>query len=339
MSQTSEGVQWRERALELRRAQIVDAMAVLAGEHGYTNVSVACLCARAGVSRGCFYELFDSREACLLAVLDEGHRQLSVVISQAFERTDDWLEGGRLALVALLRFFDSEPLLTRTCVVESLAAGPRALKRRERHTAAVTRQILEHWGELAPQEPHPHTNTGVMASLLGVIQNHLVAGRQEPLTSLLGPLVGLLIAPYLDAGTVAAEVERCGALADGLIESQAQIAPEAPLVKVPQMLLNPRAYRARACLRYLAENPGASNGETARAIGVLSHAQISRLLGRMADADLLLKREGRPGQSNAWELTERGRWLVRALQFSPGSNGGQVDENTCDTHKTTVFSL
>lgn len=339
MRQASDAVEWRERAFELRRAQLVDAMAALAAEHGYANVSVPCLCARTGVSRGRFYELFDSREACLLAVLDEGHRQLSAVISQAFELTDDWLEGGRLALAGLLCFFDAEPHLTRACVVESLAAGPRSLERREQHAAAVTGLIVEYWGERVPPEPHPHANTGVMASLLGVIQNHLVANRREPLTNLLGPLMGLLIAPYLDAGAVAAEVERCGVLADELIESQAQASREPTVTDVPQMLLNPRAHRVRACLRCLAENPGASNREIARAIGVLSHAQISRLLGRMADAGLLLKREGRLGHPNAWELTPAGGRLARALQSSTGLAEGPMDENTCDTYWTPVVSL
>jgi hypothetical protein len=79
------------------------------------------------------------------------------------------------------------------CVVEALAAGPWALERREQHVADLTEMIVENWGMRAPPEPHPLTNVGVMASVLGIVQNHLLADRPEPLIGLLGPLMGFAL--------------------------------------------------------------------------------------------------------------------------------------------------
>ena len=115
--------EWREHAVELSRERVLRAMAKLACERGYANVSIAALCAEAGVSRSRFYELFDSRQACFLAVLDDGRRHVDELVVGAFERTTDWLEGGRAALAELLLFFDFQPTLARVCLVESLAAG------------------------------------------------------------------------------------------------------------------------------------------------------------------------------------------------------------------------
>jgi AcrR family transcriptional regulator len=186
-------------------------MAALACERGYASVSVALVCKRASVSRTSFYEMFDGREACLLAVLDDGYRHVSALVSEAFEQTDDWLQGGRTALAELLLFLDAEPQLARVCLVESLGAGAWALERRERHVVELTRLIVGYLGMQASREPYPLANAGVMASLVAVLQNHLLAGRREPLVALLGPLVGLATSPYLDAQAVAVEVRLSGA--------------------------------------------------------------------------------------------------------------------------------
>jgi AcrR family transcriptional regulator len=290
-------------------------MAKLSCEQGFAGVTVAALCQEADVSRACFYELFANRQMCFLAVLDEGYARVSALVSAAFEQTGDWLQGGRLALAELLLFFDSEPELARVCLVGSLAAGPWALEHRERYVISLTQLIVSHLGSMAPSEPHPHTNAGVMASMMGIVQNHLLAGHEEPLIGLLGPLVGLGISPYLDSNDVAEEVRRAGVLAQELKKAPTLAFPRSGRQdQIPEILLNPRARRARECVLYLAEHPGASNGQIARAIGVSSHTQISTLLGRLQRAGVILKCPGSPGFPNAWTLTSAGEDAARAAR-------------------------
>ncbi len=306
---------WRQRASEQRCERLVRAMAALVCELGFANVSVTMLCAKAGVSRPSFYELFESRETCFLAVLDHGHRHASACISQAFQQAEDWLEGGRKALAALLQLFEAEPELARVCVVDSLAAGPWALERRELHAAAITRVILEHCGEEAPAEPHRFAHAATMASLLVVLQAHLLQGRREPLVSLLGPLTALATSPYLESAASARQVKLADAAAKALLIGRENVLRDSFTRReaLPGVLANPRAHRARDCVRYLLAHPGASNRQISRAVGIESHAQISTLLARLADYGLLLKRPGLPGHANEWCLTPHGQQSAQAL--------------------------
>jgi hypothetical protein len=208
-------------------------------------------------------------------------------------------------------------------VVESLAAGRWALQRRERHAASLMRLIVENWGMLAPPEPHPGANVGVMASVLGTVQNHLAQRGEQPLIGLLGPLMGLATAPYLDATAVAEEVARAGALAWRL--QRRRVAPRAARAagELPAILANSRARRARECLLCVAARPGISNREVAHALGLASHTQTSMLLGRLHAAELLLKQPGLPGRPNAWALSGKGDRMARLLR--PESSA-QLDE-------------
>ena len=236
-----------------------------------------------------------------------------MLITAAFEEHEHWCDGVRAAFVALLSFFDAEPRLARVWLVESLAAGAWALEWREQHLQALTRSIVEHWRPPVGAESHPLAAESVMASALGVLQAHLLARRPGPLIVLLGPLMGIATASYLDSRGVAEEIERAEALThvilaerDALPSRDSASLPAAAAER-PGALENPRAHRARRCLRYLAEHPGASNREIATAIGIASQAQISTLLARLVDIGLLHKHPGRPGHPNAWSLTPYGR--------------------------------
>jgi len=78
---------------------------------------------------------------------------------------------------------------------------------------------------------------------------------------------------------------------------------------VPKLLLRANARRMRMCVRYLAENPGASNNEIGKGVDIVHPGQISVLLGR-----LLEKEEGGAGFPNAWRLSPFGFEVVRALE-------------------------
>ncbi len=307
---------WEKRTHELWRERVLSAMAQTAAERGFAGASVAVLCASAGVSRSRFYELFESREACFLAVLDDGYRHASAAILRASARAGDWREGVRFGLAELLSFFDAEPQLTRVCLVESLAAGPWSLRARERHVTDLMGLILSRWETLAPPEPYLFTNAGVAASILGVVQHQIMSGKDEPVLGLLGSLVGLATAPYLDTEHIAQQVEIAEGLACALLAKRGRV-PESDGEtpgEIPDLLLNPKAHRLREAVRYLSGHPGASNREVATAIGVISHPQISRLLNQLKSVGLMAKRAGQPGRPNAWWLTTHGEAVARMLR-------------------------
>ena len=300
-------------------------MVVGVSENGFAGATVMSVCARAKVSRRTFYEEFDSREACFLAVLDHGYRQASTLILQAFDdarqsrdEEDADLGGLRGAMAALLSFFDAQPRLARVLLVESLAAGAWALERRERHVGALTRLIVGSVEAPADVESHPLRAAGVMASVLGIVQTHLVTRRPGSLVTLLGPLMDAVAAPYLGARVAVAEVKRGEALARKILAERDSPSPQVGRedLQVPSLLCDVRAHRARNCLRYLAEHPGASNRQVGTAVGIGRDSHISTLLARLRRIGLLVRSPGSPGGPNAWTLSPYGREVARVLHTS-----------------------
>jgi AcrR family transcriptional regulator len=303
-----------------RRDRILQAMVEVVAERGFGGVSVRLVTGRAGVSGRTFYECFDGLEGCFTAVMDQATERAGILIMQAFARERSWRDGMRAALAALLVFFDSEPLLARVWLVEVLAAGSWALEHRERKIALLSSMIVEHWSVPGTERPEALAIAGVMASLLGLIHTHLVTKEPGPLIELLGPLMGLVTTPYLDARDVAREIESGEQLARAIRAGEHPLAPApataqdmGPGVVLPEMLANPTASRARECLRFLAEHPDSSNREIAVGIGVAHQSQVSRLLAYFTQEGLVVKRSEGVGKRNASRLTRHGEEIVRAL--------------------------
>lgn len=154
-----------------------------------------------------------------------------------------------------------------------------------------------------------------MASVAGILHGRLVAGDAPPFLDLLGPLAGVVLAPYRDAQTVAGAVERAQLLACALAEERSTQPPRPGAgVAIPNGLSSPAAYRRRQCLLYLTGHPGASNRAVAEGIGIIHRGQTSKLLARLAGWGLVSKRAGGPGHANAWSLTPHGELVAQALK-------------------------
>ena len=101
-----------------QRAKLLDAMVRVVAEKGYEAATVADAVRLARVSRGTFYELFESKEACLAAAYRLGVDVLAARVTEAVSAAQDWREELRLGLAAYLQTFDDEPLFARVYLVE-----------------------------------------------------------------------------------------------------------------------------------------------------------------------------------------------------------------------------
>src|SRR6202162_6682475 len=79
-----------------QRAKLLDAMVRVVAEKGYVAATVADAVRMARVSRGTFYELFESKEACLAAAYRLGADVLEDRVQEAVRDAEDWLEELRL---------------------------------------------------------------------------------------------------------------------------------------------------------------------------------------------------------------------------------------------------
>jgi AcrR family transcriptional regulator len=317
-----------------RRARILGALAEVVAERGFAGASVGLVIARARVSRRTFYECFEGLEDCFAAVIDLGSARTIELVFGAFAREDCWQDGVRAALASVLVFLDSEPLLARVWLVESLGAGSWALERRERNLRALRELVVSSWPAAESWNSPPLAAEGVISAVLGILHAHIVTGKPESLIGLLGPLMGLVAGPYMGARGIEREIERGDELARAIEAGDPRWAVLARTARqsvglgvgredeqgaaLPAVLAKPSARRAWDCLRFLAEHPDSSNREVAVGIGMTHQSQISRLLSCLLGEHLVARRSEGAGKRNAWRLTPRGEEVVRAL---PGNGG------------------
>jgi AcrR family transcriptional regulator len=305
------------RAAQSPRTRILQATVQVVAERGYAGISVGLVISRAQVSRRTFDGLFSDFDECLVAVLDGALERAAPLVAQAFAPDGPWQDGMRSALAAMLEFFDEEPALARVCLVEMQAAGPLVRAHRERILEAFRTLIVARI-QSEVSHPSPLAAEGAYASVMGIVNARLIAPERAPLIELLGPLMGVIVAPFMDEAQVAREVRSGNELARELLARRAPVgdahesSPQA-LAEVPEALRNIRAHRARLCLLYLVRHPGASNQEVGRGIGVSHRGQLARMLARLAALGLLVKHVGGPGRPNAWSLSTEGERVARAL--------------------------
>jgi AcrR family transcriptional regulator len=305
------------RVAEIQRQRILGAMAECAAERGAANVTVAHVVARAGISRRTFYELFEDREACLLATLDEAVGRATAGVVPAYEIPAGWRERLRAGLAALLQFLDEEPGLGRLLVVEALGAGEQALDRRAACMAALIAAVDEGRAEVKPgKDPPPLTAEGVVGAVFAIVHARVLARPTAgQLSDLLGPLMATIVLPYLGPAAAAKELARPVPRR----RRSAVRTTRDPLEGLDMRL----TYRTVRVLMAIAGHAGASNREVAGASGISDQGQISKLLARLDGLGLIHNAgRGQPkGAPNAWRLTAKGEEVERAIRLQTG--GGE----------------
>ncbi len=320
------------------RARILRALIEVVAERGFAGANVKLVMARAGVSSRTFYGEFEGLEDCFAAVIDMGLEQAWALIAQACVGGEEgWEDAVLAALASLLQFFDSEPLLTRIWFVEVMAAGAWAQERRERNVARLREMVIAWWAGFGNEPPDPLVLAGVVASVLGLIYVHVVTGESGPLVELLGPMMGLISAPYLGVGASAREAER-GArrareLRAGGYRWSSPVRPDPPAASTPGVggaggggarsesdrveLPSLAGRRARECLLLIARRAergrAPNNREIAVGVGIAYDSQVSRLLSGLRRDGLIDKRATGVGTNNAWWLTARGEEVAEEL--------------------------
>jgi len=141
----------REQIRAGQRVRLAAAMIDAVGADGYRATRVADVIARAGVSRKTFYELFDNKQDCLLATYELIVRGAIRRLQTTFDEADGWPGCVEAAIGTLFDAARENPGALRLSLLEIPAAGPQAVERRERSTAAFE-QFIREAIELAPGE-------------------------------------------------------------------------------------------------------------------------------------------------------------------------------------------
>jgi AcrR family transcriptional regulator len=298
----------REQVSGIQRARILAAMVQEASRRGVANVTVAHVVARSGVSRRTFYELFEDREDCFLAALDQALERIATVVVPAYEQGGQWQGKMRAALTALLELLDCEPDMGRLLIVESLGAGPDALGRRQNVLLQLIPTIdLGRAKGKTGDGPPPLTAEGVLGGVLSVLHSRLLTPERGPLLDLAGALTSMIVLPYLGPSAARRELSRPAPAP----RSAPYVRAADPLRDVDMRL----TYRTVRVLMAVAAHPGSSNRQVGIVAGMQDQGQISKLLSRLHRLELIENAGVGPskGAPNAWALTAKGRDIEAAI--------------------------
>jgi AcrR family transcriptional regulator len=201
-----------------QRECFLDAALEVVVERGYAGLRCRGVSEAAGMPNNMFYEFFSGKEDIFLALFDRELGVLERVVAPAYESERDWVDRIRAGLGALLVFLDERPDAANVVFVQSLAAGPLVLARRQ--------QVLDRLAEIADggrldgrgreraKQPPSLTAQAIVGGACGVIASHIVMGRglegegSVPIVSLLPSLMASIVLPY--RGRVVAQRELKG---------------------------------------------------------------------------------------------------------------------------------
>ena len=305
---------------EVQRSRILGAAVAVVSAYGYPKMTVSRVTGRAGVSRRTFYDLFEDRDDCFLAVFEDAVARASGIVTSAYEGGGrSWRERVRAGLGALLAFFDEQPAVCSLLVVDALRAGPSVQKRRAQILKGLA-TVLQEGGARSGsgRELPPLTGEGVVGAVLGVVHTRLSSGQPGPMSELLNPLMAMIVLPYLGPAAAQREIDRPAAKAGASKRRSAGSSVPVSAGDLFHDLPMRLTYRTLRVLNAIAQEPGASNRMIGEMAGASDQGQISKLLARLEKLGLVANSGlGQAyGDCNAWRLTVRGEEVQHATRVT-----------------------
>jgi DNA-binding MarR family transcriptional regulator len=260
----------------------------------------------------------DELEGAELGTFERALALAAEVVVAGFRAQEGWVDGLRAGLLALLEFFDEEPVLARYLVVDSAAAGPGVLARRRE---VLDRVALLLDDECAPARvfPPPLTAHAVASGVLGVLCARLSEPEPGVLAELVGPLMSFMLLPFVGVRAARRELRRP-------VETVAFSATGASvdLGRGSGRRLGHR--RETGVLEVIAGEPGLNSRQVGLRAGIKDPAHVSRLMARLVRLGLVENMPG-PGRAagvKAWRLTGPGEQLHAETRREAGVPVGVV---------------
>jgi len=237
----------RPAAQPTQRERLIGAIVELSGQHGYQGLSIAQISSRAGVSSATFYELFEDKEACMLAAYRDATQRTLERMDSALE-AGEWASAARPAFGELLRSVQGDPDAGRVMFVEALSGGPRL-----REEQALVLDLMEKSSEALLESAAAGTMTldvparALIGGVRYIVSRHLRTHDEDRLTRLTDALIG-----WMGSYAVPVESGRWSTGPEALLRSGTEHGGQDPAEPV---LALPRLPRGRH---------GLSPGEVAR---------------------------------------------------------------------------
>jgi AcrR family transcriptional regulator len=197
----------RSLVVHSQRERILDAIANLVAQDGYSALTVEGIAERAAVSLQAFYEHFTGKEDAFLVAYELGHAKGLSLVERAYAAQPDWRLGVREGISALFDFLASEPAFAHLALVDALTATRRTAERATDGAAAYA-ELLIPGAEQATGLVLPPAVTieAIAGGLFELCLTYALQGQIAKLSELLPRATYFALAPFIgpeQAGQIA----------------------------------------------------------------------------------------------------------------------------------------
>jgi AcrR family transcriptional regulator len=190
-----------------QRRRLFAAAAAVFARAGYADASAEGIAREAGMSKATFYEHFDNKEDCIVALFDAAVDVLLGAMRDAGDAHAGSDPGTRVHATAhaFLQALADFPDEAQTLLVEIVGAGPRAMARRDAALDQVARYIDEvNAGDtergLAPRLVSPDDAFAIVGAVVELASRQIRTGRPDDIHQL-EPVVERLVLGLVAAGS------------------------------------------------------------------------------------------------------------------------------------------
>jgi AcrR family transcriptional regulator len=192
----------------LQRQRLLRAAASEFAERGYVGATATSIAARAGMSKATFYAHFANKLACMLALYDRANEVVAEATTKATAGAGMTDAGARLhaAARAYLETVAANPELTHVLVVEIIAAGPKAMAKRDQ-SMQMFADLLDAENAIAakagagPRFVSRHDAYAIVGGITELISRQVRLGKPKDVLEL-SPVIDRLIDGVLASGSV-----------------------------------------------------------------------------------------------------------------------------------------
>lgn len=184
----------REDVEANHRERLYGATVAVVARKGYGKTTITDLIETAGVSRTTFYRYFNDKEACFLATLEPLLSGVLALTRSGLEIDGDRRERAAAGMGAFVTLLTVQPDAARLCVVESEAAGPKAIEMVDATAAQFAALLGEVFEEIPAQRGMPkEIVTAMVGGMRKLLHTRLNRRTEGELIELVPGLVDLAL--------------------------------------------------------------------------------------------------------------------------------------------------
>jgi len=152
------------------RRRLFEGMARAVAQQGWVDCTIADIVREAGVSKRTFYEHFQTKNDCLVALYESASRNALRHLDSVLDPNRHWQDQVEAAMTAYLGVLAENPIMLRALFIDILGLGAQGLAARRRVNEAIADFLL---GVVNPTRDNAVMTSSMTMAVVGGI-NELV---------------------------------------------------------------------------------------------------------------------------------------------------------------------